>query len=261
MFRFAISSWSVDGLLTSGLPLLELPAELQKHGLEVLELCHFHLPSTEPDYLEALRSNLDAASIELYSVLIDAGDVTAPDPAALEGELGLIRRYIRAAAALGAERVRISAGQHPATPETLAQSAEQLTTLMDYAAEQGVKVSTENWQLTAQEPEAVLQILETCPKGLGLCADTGNAEASRDKYDTLAQLLPYATSVHFKARSTPEGMDLTDARRCLELLHRANFEGPLSLIYDRKKGEWDGLKTLQRTLETLQAELTAETVS
>ncbi len=251
MFKFAISSWSVDGLLTSGLPLLELPAELQKHGIRVLELCHFHLPSTEPDYLAALRSNLEAANVELYSVLIDAGDVTAPDPKVLEGELGLIRRYIRAAAALGAERVRISAGQHPATPETLAQSAAQLTTLMDYAAEYGVKVSTENWQLTAQEPEAVLEILETCPKGLGLCMDTGNAEASRDKYDTLVQLLPYATSVHFKARRVPEGMDLTDARRCLDLLRNANFEGPLSLIYDRKQGEWDGLKTLQSTLQTL----------
>ena len=257
MLKFAISSWSVDGLLTSGLPLLELPAELQKHGLRVLELCHFHLPSTEPDYLAALRSNLAAADIELYSVLIDAGDVTAPDPAVLEGELGLIRRYIRTAALLGAERVRISAGQHPATPDTLAQSAEQLTTLMDYAAAQGVKLSTENWQLTAQEPEAVLTILETCPKGLGLCVDTGNAEASRDKYDTLVQLLPYATSVHFKARSTPEGIDLADARRCLELFQQAHFEGPFSLIYDRKQGEWEGLKTLQSTLQTLEPQVEA----
>ena len=251
MFKFAISSWSVDGLLTSGLSLLDLPAELQKHEIKVLELCHFHLPSTDPDYLGALRSNLEAANVELYSVLIDAGDVTAPDLKVLGEELELVRRYIRAAATLGAERVRISAGRHPASPETLSQSAAQLTELMDYAAAHGVKVSTENWQLTAQEPEAVLTILETCPKGLGLCADTGNAEASRDKYDTLTQLLPYATSVHFKARSTPEGMDLTDARRCLDLLRNANFEGPLSLIYDRKQGEWDGLKTLQTTLQTL----------
>ena len=212
MLRFATSSWSLDGLLSAGLPLLELPAELQKHGIGTLELCHFHLPSTEPDYLAALRSRLGAADIELFSMLIDAGDIVAPDPAVLAGELELIRRYIRAAAALGAERVRISAGQVPATPEVLAQSAARLTELMAYAAAHGVAVSTENWQLTAQHPEAVLEILKACPKGLGLCVDTGNAEAATgnlaDKYDMLAQLLPHATSVHFKAHMTPEGLDL-----------------------------------------------------
>ena len=255
MFRFAISSWSIDGLLSAGLALLDLPAELQKHGFGTLELCHFHLLSTERDYLAALRSRLEAAEIELFSVLIDAGNIAAPDPAVLEGELELIRRSIRAAAALGAERVRISAGQEPATPETLAQSAAQLTGLMDYAARCNVRVSTENWQRTAQHPEAVLSILDACPKGLGLCVDTGNAEAATanlgDKYAMLAQLLPHATSVHFKAHMTPDGLDIGDAGRCLELLHEASFSGPLSLIYDRKVGEWDGLRTLQDTLQTL----------
>lgn len=252
MLRFATSSWSVDGLLKT-VPLLELPAELQKHGLGTLELCHFHLPSTDPDYLAALRSRLDASGTELFSVLIDAGDVAAPDPAVLRGELELLRRYIRVAAALGAERVRISAGQQPATPETLAQSAAQLTELMAYAADHGVALSTENWQLTAQQPEAVLTLLDRCPEGLGLCVDTGNAEAAADtleaKYDMLAQLLPYATSVHFKAHSTPAGIDLEDAGRCLELLRDVSFAGPVSLIYDRKHNEWDGLRTLQDTLQ------------
>ena len=253
MLRFATSSWSLDGLLSADLPLLELPSELQKHGIGTLELCHFHLPSTEPDYLAALRTRLEAADIALFSVLIDAGNIAAPDPAVLEEELELIRRYIRAAALLGAERVRISAGQEPATPETLAQSAAQLTGLMDYAAAHGVALSTENWQLTAQHPEAVLTLLDACPEGLGLCVDTGNAEAVTanlaDKYDLLAQLLPHATSVHFKAHTTPEGLDQDDAGRCLELLRAASFTGPLSLIYDRKQHEWEGLKTLQETLQ------------
>ena len=256
MFRFAISSWSVDGLLTSGLPLLELPAELHKRRLGVLELCHFHLPSTEPGYLAALRANLAAAHIELYSLLIDTGDIAAPDPALLGGEVEHYQRYIQVAAALGAERVRISAGQQPATPETLAQSAAQLTALLDYAATYGVRVSTENWQLTAQHADAVRAILGACPE-LGLCLDTGNAEAATDtladKYEMLSQLSAHATSVHFKAHLTAGEIDEEDARRCLELLRKARFTGPLSLIYDRKQGEWEGIKALQTTLESLQA--------
>ena len=49
-----------------------------------------------------------------------------------------------------------------------------------------------------------------------LCADIGNAEGP-DKYATLAQLLPRASSIHFKARYTPDAqIEATDFVRCLE---------------------------------------------
>lgn len=241
MHEFAISSWSVDGLLSSGFPLLELPAAAQDHGIGVLELCHFHLPTTEPGYLDALRATLAASGTKLFSLLIDTGDIATPDPDALGENLETIRHYIRVAARLGAERVRVSAGLQPTTSETLARSAAQLGTLMAYAGAQRVGVSTENWQLTAQQPEDVLTILAAAPEGLGLCVDTGNAEATADKYRTLEQLLPHATSVHFKARMTGDTIDQDDVRRCLASMNAASFRGPVSLIYDRKHDEWAGV--------------------
>ncbi len=258
MFKFAISSWSVDGLLTSGFPLLELPAAMKAQGLGTLELCHFHLPSTEPEYLADFRAALTASDIELFSVLIDTGDIASPDPVALAESLEAIRRFIDVAASLGAERVRVSAGVQPATPETLEQSAQQLTELMAYAEGQGVKVSTENWQLTAQQPDDLLAILDAAPQSLGLCADTGNAEATPDKYGTLERLMPRATSVHFKARRQGGEIDREDARRCLELMREGAFGGPVSLIYDGKQSEWDSLRELRETLRSLApAETTA----
>lgn len=251
MPNFAISSWSVDGLLTSGLPLLDLPAAMREQGLETLELCHFHLPSTEPAYLADFRAALTTSNIELFSLLIDTGDIASADPDVLLESLGTIRRFIRVAASLGAQRVRISAGQQPATPETLARSAAHLAELMDDAKAQGVEVSTENWQLTAQQPEDLLTILETAPEGLGLCADTGNAEATPDKYETLGKLLPHATSVHFKARRQGGTIDQSDVQRCLELMRSAVFSGPVSLIYDGKKSEWDELRNLKKALESV----------
>lgn len=243
---FAMSSWSVDGLLTSGFPLLELPAAARDHGIGVLELCHFHLPTTEPGYLDTLRASLAASGTKLSSLLIDTGDVASPDPDVLAESLHTIRHYIQVAARLGAERVRVSAGPQPPTPETLTQSAAQLGALMTYAAGRGVRVGTENWQRTAAQPEDVLTILGAAPAGLGLCVDTGNAEATPDKYRTLAQLLPHATSVHFKARMTGGtvdrgAIDEGDVRRCLELMNAASFRGPVSLIYDGKRDEWAGV--------------------
>lgn len=248
MLKFAISSWSVDGLLTSGLPLLELPAALKEQGIEVLELCHFHLPSTEPDYLASFRKALEEADTQLFSLLIDTGDIASPGPETLAESLETIRHYIDVAAELGAERVRVSAGLQPVTPDSLAQSAEQLTGLITYAAEQGVEVSTENWQLTSQQPEDVLTILAAAPRGLGLCVDTGNAEATPDKYRTLTLLMPHATSVHFKARMQGEDIDQDDVARVLGLLRDASFSGPISLIYDRKRDEWAGIGAARAAL-------------
>ena len=239
----------VDGLLTSGLPLLELPAALKEQGIETLELCHFHLPSTDPDYLAALRASLDAAGVQLFSLLIDTGDVAALESEARAQDVAEIQHYLRVATALGAERVRISAGRQPATAGALSRSAAQLTRFVSEAAAQGLKVSTENWQLTAQQPEDVLSLLAACPAELGLCADTGNAEATPDKYRTLTLLLPHATSVHFKALRHAKGIDRNDMRRCLKLMREAAFSGPLSLIYDGKTHEWEEIDNLRAALQ------------
>jgi sugar phosphate isomerase/epimerase len=249
MVRFAVSSWSLDGLLRSGVPLLELPAQLRQHGVTAFELCHFHLPSAEPAYLQALRERLAAAGVQLFSLLIDAGDIAAPDEGRRAADLAFTREWIAHAAALGAERVRIDAGQQEPTAAVIERSAAGLHALAQHAAALGLAVSTENWRATSREPEALLAILERCPSPLGLCVDTGNAEATGDKYETLARLLPRATSVHFKARYTPAGaIDRDDLRRCLALMEAAAFDGVVTLIYDRKQEEWGGIQALRAAL-------------
>ncbi len=249
MRRCAVSSWSVDGLLQTGVPLLDLPAHLRHHGFSAVELCHFHLPSTDAAYLQALRDQLAAAQVELYSMLIDAGDIVTPDPAQRAADIAFTQQWIGIAAALGAHRVRIAAGQQPPTPEVIQRRAAQLHSLAQYAASWGVAVSTENWRTTAQEPDALLAILAACPSPIGVCVDTGNAEATRDKYQTVRQLVPRATSVHFKARYTSAGeIDHDDVQQCLALLHAVAFDGVITLIYDRKHHEWDGIRQLRTAL-------------
>jgi len=254
MRRFAISSWSVDGLLQSGTPLLDLPAQLAQHGITTLELCHFHLPSTDPAYLQAFRSALRSAGIELYSLLIDTGDISAPDRDRQAADLRSIRGWIEVAAALGAQVVRVDAGLQPPTAEVVAESARQLHALAHVATQHGLRTITENWHATSQEPRALLAILDRCAGLVGLCADTGNAEATADKYATLAQLLPRASSVHFKARYQPDGsIAPDDLQRCVELIAQADFAGVITLIYAGKRDEWAKLGQLRAMLQPLLA--------
>jgi sugar phosphate isomerase/epimerase len=252
MRRLAISTWSLDGMLRSGVPLLDIPSQLAQHQITTLELCHFHLPTTEPAYLTTVREALRAAGVELYRLLIDTGDITAPDPSQRAADIRTIDDWIAIAAALGASGVRIAAGRQPPTPQIIEQSARQLRAFAQHTARYGLRTHTENWHATAQEPAALLAILDRCDGQVELCADTGNAEATADKYATLGQLLPRASSVHFKAQYAPDGSIATDdLQRCFQLIQQAQFDGVITLIYEGKQAEWAGVEQLRDALQPL----------
>jgi sugar phosphate isomerase/epimerase len=251
MRRLAISTWTLHGQLQNGLALLDLPAQIAQRGIQALEICHFHLPSTTPAYLAELRQACQAAGVEPYSILIDTGDITAPDPQQRAKDLQTIRDWIDIAAEFGAGRVRIVAGMQPPTPEVIGRSVEHLRELAGYAEQRGVKTITENWHATSLDPQALLAILDQCEGTVGLCADIGNAEGP-DKYATLAQLLPRASSIHFKARYTPDAqIEATDFARCLELIEAADFQGIVTLIYGDTDREWAATEQLAQAVQPL----------
>ena len=251
MRRLAISTWTLHGQLQDDLALLDLPAQIAQHGILALEICHFHLPSTTPAYLAELKAACHAAGVEAYSILIDTGDITAPDPQQRATDLQTIRGWIDVAAELGAGRVRIVAGMQAPTPEVIQHSVDNLRELVEYAEQRGVKTITENWHATGLDPQALLSILDQCEGRVGLCADIGNAEGP-DKYATLAQLLPRASSIHFKARYLPTGeIEPTDFARCVELIEAAQFQGIVTVIYGDTDREWAAVEQLAQALQPL----------
>jgi sugar phosphate isomerase/epimerase len=249
MKQFAVSSWSLHNLLQSGLPLVELPGKLKAHDIFLLELCHFHLPSTNADYLQTFRQALKESNVKLSSLLIDTGDIASPDDAKRNNDIQEIKHWIDVAANLGAERVRIVAGNQAPTPEVVKRSSQQLEELVAYAKSKNVKVSTENWQKTSLEAEILLEFVRDNPE-LGLCVDIGNAEQTNDKYVTLAKLLPRATSVHFKARYTEQGeIEQNDLQTCVNLINEAKFSGVMTMIYEAKQNEWEGVVQLKEAVK------------
>ncbi len=113
----------------------------------VTSICQALIPTTS----RALRQAIQSAGIELYSVLIDTGDIAAPGAEQRAADIQTIGDWIGIAAALGAGVVRISAGQQPPSPEVIERSGQQLHAFAQLAARHGVRVITENWQRTSQE--------------------------------------------------------------------------------------------------------------
>ena len=231
-------------------PLLEVPAQLAERGIGCMEICHFHFPSVDAGYVAELRRALEFAGVELFSVLIDAGDITHPEAAHREADLSWIKAWIGVAARCGAKNVRVIAGDAQPDPDGRAVrlSAAGLRQLSSYAQERGVRVMTENWHALTMQPQSLLALLDRLEGEVGLCVDFGNYQGP-SKYPDLAEIMPRADSTHAKAHF-PEAdrMDREDFVRCLDLSKKAGFAGPYTMIFDGPGDEW-------RSLEGIQAEI------
>jgi sugar phosphate isomerase/epimerase len=249
--RLAVSSWSLHRRITQdGVPLLDIPAEAAAHGISKLEVCHFHFPSTDLAYLQDLRGALDSAGVEFFTLLVDAGDVTAPDRTQREQDETMIAGWLDVAGTVGATRARVIAGDAVPEPDGMALiiSAAALGRLARRADDLGVRVVTENWHALLERPQEVLELLEELEGQVGLMLDFGNWKGAR-KYDDLTRIAPYAASTHCKAHYPAAGeIDLDDFTRCLDLCRAANFSGPHSLIFDgplTEGGEWASLDQMR----------------
>ena len=277
MRRLAISSWTLHRTLgpmyrqtepgsvemeptregAGETTLLETPAELARRGIGALEVCHFHFPSLEASYLEEFRAALDESGIELYSLLIDTGDITHPDEARRELEIAEVRFWLRIAGRIGASHARVIAGNaevessNGSVKDALAirLSAETLRTLAREAKPLGVQVNTENFRPLTKTAENLNAILDLCGGEVGLCADFGNY-GGETKYEELASILPRADVLHAKAHYPEAGkMAEADFEKCLDLADEAGFEGPYSLIFDGPGNEWESVGEIQERVQ------------
>lgn len=222
----------------SGLPLIELPAELRERGYDTVQICHFHLPTRDPAYLSDLRAALADAQITLDAVLVDDGDLS--DPAVADEHHAWIDGWLEDAAALGARRARIVAGKQPPTAERLSESGRRLARLA--ADHPEIRVVTENWMALLCNSASVHSVLMPTEGMVGLLIDLGNWTGS-DKYAELASIAPLAETCHAKCRFGVDGPDAEDYRRSLQVLRDAAFDGPLALIYDGPSDdEWAALE-------------------
>lgn len=247
MRRFALTSWSVHRSLTDGsLTLLDLPARMREAGIGTLEICHFHFPSTDDSYIAELRTALDQAGVEPFSILIDTGDIGNADGDQRQADIATVKSWIDVASTLGTEVVRVVAGDSPPDDAAaLARSVEALAQIASYAGERNVAVLTENFRPLASTAANCNHILDALGGAVGLCADIGNFPAPV-RLAEFSAVAGRASVVHTKASYDDSGVIDSDAlQQCLAASVAAGFDGPYTLVYDRDGNSWPRIGELQ----------------
>lgn len=184
-------------------------AQLGKEvGLDAIDVSILFIPDQSRAAVARLRKTIEATGMRV-AMVASYPDFTHPDAAQRARELALAQEVVDVAAGLGAELVRVTAGQaHPETgrQDGIRWATEGLRQLTDRTRKSGVRLVYENhakpgaWTYTdfSQPPDIFLAIVKaTTDVGLGLNFDTANATAfSRDPLGLLEQCIDRVVSVH-----------------------------------------------------------------
>ena len=194
--------------------------------------------------MAALRREIEAEGIRV-AMVTSYPDFTHPDAGQRELELALEREVMTVAAGLGAELVRVTAGQaHPetGTAEGIAWAADGLRRLVGSTRAFGVTPVYENhakpgaWSYTdfSQPPEIFTEIVRrTADVGLGVNFDAGNAATfAADPLALLDAVIGRVVSVHAsdsavrgELRHVLLGTGITPYPALFERLARAGWDG------------------------------------
>jgi sugar phosphate isomerase/epimerase len=177
-------------------------------GLDAIDVSILFVPDRSRSAVAGLRKSIEAAGMRV-AMVASYPDFTHPDAAQRARELALAQEVVEVAAGLGAEMVRVTAGQaHPETGREngIRWATEGLRTLLDRTRKSGVRLVYENhgkpgvWTYTdfSQPPDIFLAIVRaTAEVGLGLNFDTANATAfSPDPLELLEQCIERVVSIH-----------------------------------------------------------------
>ena len=177
-------------------------------GLDAIDISILFAPDHTPQKLAAVRREVESTGMRILMVT-SYPDFTHPDAAQRERELALEQEVVAVGAALGAQYVRVTAGQaHPETgrAEGVAWAIQGLRRLAESTRTSGITLVYENhakpgaWTYTdfSQPPELFLEIARaTADAGIGVNFDTGNAATfADDPVELLRAVIGQVITIH-----------------------------------------------------------------
>jgi sugar phosphate isomerase/epimerase len=182
--------------------------EAAEVGLDAIDLSILFVQDLGKADLRAMRQEIEAAGMSV-AMVTTYPDFTNPRAENRRREADLLQKHIAAAATLGAEMVRVTAGQaHPETQreEGIAWAVEGLTGALPVAEQQGIQLVFENhskpgvWDYAdfSHPTDIFLAIVRaTAGTALGINFDTANTLVAGDQpLPVLEQVLDRLVSVH-----------------------------------------------------------------
>jgi len=214
---------------------IDLATELP---LDAVELTSYFWAEKSDAYIEKLKAHAAKKKLAVSGVPV-GNNFCVSDDAAWKKQVQDVKDWTERAAKLGAQTVRIFAG-NVAKGDTLADAQKRVVAALEeccpVAEKLGVVLALENHGGITDTPEHLLELVKPVKsKALGVNIDTGNFHTA-DPYADIAKIAPYGVVAQVKTEVYPNNKrEDADLARVVKILKDANFHGYVALEYEAKE--------------------------
>ena len=207
--------------------------------LDAVELTSYYWAETTDEYIDKLKAHAAKKKLAVSGVPI-GNNFCVSNAAKLKDELDKAKAWVVRAGKLGAQTVRIFAGNLEkgdtleAARKRVVAAIEELATVAEKA---GVMLALENHGGITATPEQLLALVKpVTSKQVGVNIDTGNFK-TENPYADVAKIAPYGVVSQIKTEVSPKGKptEEADLKKLVGILKAANFHGYVALEYEAKE--------------------------
>jgi len=245
MPKISVSSWSLHRHIGKDINLLDFPGiARKKFGLDAIELVDFQFPSTEKDYLNKLKQNVQQNGLKVVHIAAGRGNISQRDEKQRLEDVKALYAVLDIAVFFGTPAIRIDTGKQEGEID-LSITIDSYKRLAERARKLGLTITLENHGGLSGDADNLVKIIESVGKDvMGTCPDFGNFPAET-RYESLTKIAPYAVILHAKTHEFgPDGEEKhTDFARCAQIFK--SFTGYWSVEFEGPGDQYDGtIKTI-----------------
>jgi len=271
IFRVSLAQWSLHRALRAGeLDNLDFPVVTRRdYGLDAVEYVNqfFSDKAKDQAYLGDLKKRADDNGVTNVLIMCDGeGALGDPDGAARKVAVENHYRWVDAAKYLGCHSIRVNARSQGTPDEQRELAVDGLRRLSEFAAERDINVIVENHGGISSNGEWLASVMAAVDHTrCGTLPDFGNFRIADgefyDRYQGVAELMPYAKGVSAKSHAFDEqgNETSTDYVRMMRIVLDAGYRGYVGIEYEGSElSEPDGIRATKALLERVRAELQSE---
>ncbi len=269
--KLSLNAWSYNIPLfkhmkgeSDGMSLFDLLEECAKLDFDAVDPTGYFFPGypevPKTKFLNEFKRRAFQLGLDISGTGI-RNDFANPNKEERNADLELAKRWIEAAAEMGAPVLRVFAGHQPegySWDETAVWMADALTECAAHGEKFGVLIGVQNHGGMLKSADEVLKVLDMVPSDwLGSIVDTGYF-LTDDPYSDIARVIPKAVNWQVKSLLSDRRGGPIDMEKLVAIIRASNYRGyvPIeSLPIRGKEEEYDAYTQVPELLAILRRAL------
>ncbi|SFI10794.1 TIM barrel protein [Planctomicrobium piriforme] len=271
LYKISLAEWSLNralfGKSDRKLDHLDFAKTAKdEFGIEAVEYVNqfFFDKAKDTDYLGEMKKRAADNGVRSVLIMVDReGNLGDPDDAKRTQAIENHKKWVEAAAFLGCHSVRVNAASAGTWDEQVQLAADGLSRLTQFAEEHNLYVIVENHGGLSSNGKWLSEVMRRVDHPhCGTLPDFGNFRIKEgemyDRYEGVAELMPFAKAVSAKAHDFDEqGNEThTDYLRMMKIVLDNDYHGFVGIEYEGKQlDEFEGIRKTKALLERVRDEL------